>query len=77
MNNKDWDYMIEKLVLAGFALLVCVVGYIGVVLLPKQLDREQAAKEKAEGCVFLGHPRDLNTVFFYDCDGTIIMKRVK
>lgn len=71
------DRLEELLVLFAIGVLVVVTGWIFLFLVPKQIDREDRAKELANGCIFLGHPKDLNTVFFYDCDGNIIMKRVK
>jgi hypothetical protein len=71
------DVWEERLVLFAIAILVAFTGWIFLFLVPEQFDREDKAKDLANGCIYLGHPKDLNTVFFYDCDGNIIMKRVK
>lgn len=62
-----------------FVLAAFVMGYVIVVLLPNQLDRESRAKDIAieSGCSYIGHARDLNTVFFFDCNGTVVMRRIK
>ena len=71
--------MIDKIMTAIMVGCVIVLLYVLFALLPKQVERESAAKAIAEenGCTFLGHPRDLNTVFFFDCNGTVIVKRIK
>ena len=70
----SWE---DRLVMFAIAILIALTGWIFLFLVPEQIDREDRAKELANGCIYLGHAKDLNTVFFYDCDGNIIMKRVK
>jgi hypothetical protein len=33
--------------------------------------------EQDLGCEYIGRPRDLRSVAFYDCKGEIVMRRVK
>lgn len=69
----------DKIVVGVMGLAIVTLMFVVVILLPDQLDRESRAKDIAieSGCTYLGHARDLNTVFFFDCAGTIVMKRVK
>jgi hypothetical protein len=69
------DDLFVKFIIAFF---ICFVGIVIFFLIPREHDRSVRAENLAEdGCVTLGHPRDLNTVYFYDCGGEIRMKRVK
>ena len=39
---------------------------------------EKAEKfEQESGCEYVGRPRDLRSVAFFDCKGVIVMRRVK
>ena len=71
------DIWEERLVLFAIAILIVLTGWMFLILAPEQNNREDKARELANGCIYLGRTKDLNTVFFYDCDGNIIMKRVK
>ena len=69
------DDLFVKFIIAFFVLFVCFVIFY---LIPREYERSTRAETIAEeGCIALGHPRDLNTVYFYDCGGEIRMKRVK
>ena len=71
--------MQDKLLKVMMVLLLITFVIVAVLLIPKAIARSDRAEilGDAMGCVCLGHPRDLNSVYFYDCDGEIIMKRVK
>lgn len=67
-------------------LFILIFGFIGIVflglfvyLLPMQIKRDNKAQEYAQehGCKCLGHARDMNSVYFLDCDGEIKLVRVK
>ena len=62
-----------------FWVIVGLAGLTLFVLVPAQVQRMTKAENNPpeEGCVFLGNARDLTTVFFYDCNGEIKMKRIK
>lgn len=67
-------------ILFGILISVGIALVVGAMYaIPKQLDRDNRADEyaKANGCVCLGHARDMNSVFFLDCDGEIKLVRVK
>ena len=67
----------EIMSLLAIATGVCLAIFI-CVLIYNQTQRDMKANEETpNGCVFLGHARDLNSVFFYDCNGEVIMRRVK
>lgn len=73
-----WDKIIGRI--GELLMLLAAVGLAWVIFyaIPKAFYRDVKARDNTQiGCEFLGHPRDLNTVYFYDCDGEVIMKRVK
>lgn len=59
-------------------MLGIAIGWLVIIAIPSEIDRDKKAKALTDpGCEFLGHPKYLNTVYFYDCNGDIRMKRVK
>lgn len=73
-----WDKIIGHI--GKLLMLLAAVGLAWVLFyaIPKAIHRDIKARDNTQtGCEFLGHPRDLNTVYFYDCSGEIVMKRVK
>lgn len=74
--------LFEKIMDRIFVILWVGIAFLFVwlffVLIPQAIQRDNRAEEATElGCKYIGHPRDLNTVYFYDCDGEVRMKRVK
>jgi hypothetical protein len=73
MNNS-----LDKFVLAViFAGIMIVMFYVIFLWTPAQLKRVDAARQWAtqNNCEYLGSPRDLNTVMFFDCNGVISVQR--
>lgn len=61
------------------AIMVLVVIGIIIYVIPREVERSDNASVWAteNGCKSLGHARDINSVYFFDCDGQIILKRFK
>lgn len=59
---------------------ICLI-FVGMLLylIPIQVERDNKAQNIANetGCKCLGHARDMNSVYFLDCDGEIKLVRVK
>ena len=65
-----------KLLLIGGILLMFALIVFGAY---KDSKRSNQAKELGMNlnCEYIGRARDLNSVAFFDCDGKIVMWRVK
>lgn len=67
--------MIFKIVMSAV-----VVGFLGLLFwaVPTIIERDRRAEQAADpGCEMLGYPKYLSSVYFYDCNGEIKMKRIK
>lgn len=68
----------DKLFIVLWGGIALLTVWLFFWLIPQAIQRDNRAEASTEpGCKYLGHPRDLNTVYFYDCDGEIKLKRVK
>ena len=67
--------MKELIIILAIALSVSVLIFRGVMYLDKP--RVEAIKkiEVSTGCEYLGRPKDLREVSFFDCNGVIVMRR--
>ena len=62
----------------GWLMLGIAIGWLVIIAVPNEIARDEKAKLLADaGCEYLGHPKYLNTVYFYDCSGEIRIKRVE
>jgi len=60
------------------AVLVFMLAMIALASYKDSIRYEKAEKfEQDLGCEYIGRPRDLRSVAFYDCKGEIVMRRVK
>jgi hypothetical protein len=60
------------------ALLVFMFSLIVLGAYTDSIRYEKAEKlEQDLGCEYIGRPRDLRSVAFFDCKGEIVMRRVK
>jgi hypothetical protein len=63
---------------AIIAVLVFMFAMIVFASYKDSIRYEKAEKfEQESGCEYIGRPRDLRSVAFYDCKGEIVMRRVK
>lgn len=76
---SDFDKFIDKLLTGMFWLLLAFVVVLLMYLIPRDIDRTNRAEELAKqmGCDLIGSARDLGSVKFFDCNGDVVMKRVK
>lgn len=62
-------------------ITLVVALFIGLLAwaIPQSIERSNKADELASqmGCVSLGHARDMNSVYFFDCNGVIKLERIK
>lgn len=79
MIDKFFEFMLEGLF--KFLMIFCVFGimWLCFFLIPQDFERTDKAKDIAQemGCQYIGSARDLNSIKFLDCAGTIKMIRVK
>ena len=63
---------------AIIAVLVFMFAMIVFASYTDSIRYKKAEKfEQESGCEYIGRPRDLRSVAFYDCKGEIVMRRVK
>ena len=69
------DWLIRGLIL----MLIGTMAFLVVVIIPEDMDRTSRAENLANGmgCTYIGNPRDLNTVKFFQCGDEIVIKRVR
>ena len=63
---KDNAYIVVVIIAIVILIAAMTLSY------NKHQTRTQLATES--GCTYLGSPRDLKQVGFYDCNGSVIMK---
>ena len=71
--------MMDKLALTLVAVGVVFVGALFLVVIPKEVRRSDYADHWAltNNCTNLGHARDMASVYFFECDDKIVLKRIK
>lgn len=74
-----FDKVLKLLFWVMVALIALSIVIICVYLIPRDIDRVNRAEKMAQqmGCEYIGSARDLNSVKVFDCNGEIVMKRVK
>ncbi len=75
MNNSFDKFLITVI----FTLIIAVILYLVLAWIPQQLERTDRARTWAanNNCEYLGSPRDLNSLMFFDCNGVISVQRFK
>jgi len=68
-HNRTWTYAI----ISAVAVIISSLGWVMFMATKHSAQRQQMMPN----CEYLGEPKWLNEVSFFDCDGTIVMKRVK
>jgi len=67
-----------KDIVLAIIIVVVLVGSVTFTLIGGYLDytRKDTRTQLAEtmGCTYLGSPRDLTQVGFYNCNGSVVMK---
>lgn len=63
---KDYAYIAVITLATGLLIAAMTLSY------NKHQTRTQLATES--GCTYIGSPRDLKQVGFYDCNGSVVMK---
>ena len=70
--------MFEKIIGYFIAVVVLVTITFLCIEIPKTVKRDNLAEAIAhkENCIYIGHPRDLGSVHFMDCNGIVKVYRV-
>ena len=71
--------MFDKILISIFSLGILATIALLVILIPQDIEKIDRAKEIAKemNCEYLGAARDMGSVKFLDCNGTIRLIRVK
>ena len=59
------------------AIAVAATVLLAVVLRHFDKPRVEAIRKLAKDCEYLGTPRDVNSVAFFDCNGVITIRRAR
>ncbi len=68
-DDRIWIYAI----ISAVAVIISILVW-GWFMTTKHSDER---RQLMPNCEYLGEPKYLNDVSFFDCNGTIVMKRVK
>ena len=71
--------MFDKILISIFSLGILATIALLVILIPQDIEKTDRAKEIAKelNCEYLGSARDMGSIKFLDCNGTIKLIRVK
>jgi len=65
----------EEKMIIGFGVIM-VTAMLAIMYIGIQRDRELSKMAKAEGCEYLGRPRDVHRVMLWNCGGQVVQKLI-
>lgn len=73
MTEKIETYLI-RIMCVALAVLALILFFI---IIPRDLDSTRQARDWADahGCEYIGSPRDLTSVKFFNCSGVIQLRK--
>jgi len=73
MNEKVEIYLI-RIIYVALAALALILFFI---IIPRDLDSTRQARDwaKTHGCEYIGSPRDLTSVKFFNCSGVVQLRK--